>query len=111
MNDTSAESDSACTADIRRQPSRSEHATRSSFFRSINDDMVRASGAAARGTALIVCECDSEDCSEALKVDIGEYERVRQHATCFLVASGHQGGQRVLTMNRHIAVVELIPEP
>jgi CheY-like chemotaxis protein len=95
-------------ADRFKRPRRSEHATRSSYFRAINEEMVRASGAGARGVALIVCECDSEDCSEALTVDIGEYEWVRRHEGRFFVAAGHQDGQRVLTKNRQFAVVELV---
>ena len=98
-------------ADRRNQSRRSEHATRSSFFRAINNDMVRAGGFSARGMALIVCECDSEDCSEALAVDIAGYEQVRKHADRFLVALGHQDGRRVLTKNREFAVVELLAPP
>jgi hypothetical protein len=37
----------------------------------------------------ILCECGNPDCKEPLKVPVGEYERVREEPTHFLVAPGH----------------------
>jgi two-component system chemotaxis response regulator CheY len=88
---------------------RGEHATRRSFLRAVNDDLVEATGAACRGASLLVCECDREDCSESLPVDFADYEAVRMHPAHFLVAPGHEDGQRVLAKNGRAALIEVGP--
>lgn len=37
----------------------------------------------------LMCECGDPQCKEPLRLTVGEYERVRQEPTDFLVARGH----------------------
>jgi hypothetical protein len=39
-----------------------------------------------------VCECANRDCTKILRVQLYEYDRVREHPTRFLYAPGHEAG-------------------
>jgi two-component system chemotaxis response regulator CheY len=108
-NSVAAESISASNRLRHRSVVCGEHATRRSFLRTVNDDLVEATAAARLGVALVVCECDREDCSESLPVDFADYEAVRIHPARFLVAPGHEDGQRVLAKNGRAALIEVGP--
>jgi CheY-like chemotaxis protein len=82
--------------------------THSTFFRALNDDLVRLSRPAEGGVRSIVCECSRPECAETLEVTDGAYDAVRAHATRFLVVPGHDlaGAQRVLIWTHRAAVVQ-----
>ncbi len=88
---------------------RGEHATRRAFLRAFNDDLTDSTDAARRGVTLVVCECGREECSESLAVNFAAYEAVRMHPERFLVALGHEDGQRVLAKNGRAALIEVGP--
>lgn len=92
----------------RRRPIvHSGHATSRSFLRAFNNDLTESTDAAFLGVVLIVCECGRADCSESLSVSFAAYEAVRMHPARFLVALGHEDGQRVLVNNSSAALIEV----
>ncbi len=36
------------------------------------------------------CECSRLNCSQPVEVSLAEYEQVRRHSRCFVVAPGHE---------------------
>ncbi len=62
------------------------------LFREVNE-RVRAINEAFSdilGDADFVCECGQADCTDRIKLPLGDYERVRGDATLFFVKPGHQ---------------------
>lgn len=62
----------------------------------------------------VVCECDRLDCNERIELDVAEYERVRQDATCFIVRPGHEDSaveDIVDTGSHHVIVRKRRGEP
>jgi hypothetical protein len=55
-----------------------------------------------------LCECGSESCTQPISLTLSEYEGVRQGATCFAIAPGHQVAdvETVVGQNERFAVVE-----
>jgi hypothetical protein len=60
-----------------------------SVFRRVNETIEAATDLGA-STAVFLCECWNANCRQTLELAITEYERVRQHATRFIVAPGHE---------------------
>ena len=62
-----------------------------SLFRALNENINDlASGLGGREPFEFVCECSTSGCFERLWLTVEEYERVRQEATHFLLADGHE---------------------
>lgn len=62
----------------------------------------------------VVCECDRFDCNERIELDVAQYERVRQDATCFIVRPGHEDSaveDAVDTGSHHVIVRKRRGEP
>ena len=61
-------------------------------FRALNERL-RDSGAAWEGrdgALKLVCECGNEDCTEAIELNVREYEAVRAVETQFVLIRGHE---------------------
>ncbi|HET7568520.1 MAG TPA: hypothetical protein VFJ91_11040 [Gaiellaceae bacterium] len=52
-----------------------------------------------------VCECADTRCREVVLLSLGEYERVRDEATHFIVVPGHEGDAEVALDDTGYAVV------
>jgi hypothetical protein len=64
-----------------------------SIFREVNErieELARSGDPGEPESLEILCECGNAECTEPLKISIGEYERVRQQPTDFFVAPGHR---------------------
>ena len=59
-------------------------------FRDVNERLAESAGRLGLHETDLVCECADPTCTERLPVDLDEYERVRDHATQFLLAPGHE---------------------
>ena len=61
-----------------------------SVFRDVNERIAETADAVGLDGAEFLCECADPMCTERLEVDLAEYERVREHATHFILAPGHE---------------------
>jgi hypothetical protein len=63
------------------------------LFRGLNEQINRVEsddGADAGDPIDFVCECSSASCMKVVTVSGAEYEAVREHASTFIVAPGHE---------------------
>jgi hypothetical protein len=78
------------------------------LFRNVNEGIREASARLESEVADFVCECGDPACTDHIRVPLDEYERVREHATRFVVQPGHVKGpiERVVGRGRNYAVIE-----
>ena len=83
-------------------------AANQTVFRRSNERLSRQLGFAL-GSALYVCECGDDSCSDLISLNQAEYEHVRSDSTWFLIASGHEilagDSERILETHEHHQVV------
>lgn len=53
-----------------------------------------------------ICECSDERCTAVVLVSPEDYATVRSGETRFLVASGHEGGERIVERRDGFSMVE-----
>jgi hypothetical protein len=94
--------------------SRDERLARNeSLFREVNERISEVNAAFdVDGRADYLCECGRPNCTEAISLTHGEYERVRAVPTHFLVKPGHEDPsvERVVQQNDGYFVVEKLGE-
>lgn len=76
--------------------SRGRKAANEAVFREVNErieEMQRSFSLRADELLELVCECDRLSCTEEVQLTVGEYERLRSDATCFVVVSGHEDAE------------------
>ena len=78
------------------------------LFRNVNEGIREACDRLETEVADFICECGEATCTEHIRVPLDEYERVREHATRFVVRPGHVKGpiERVVEGGRHYTVIE-----
>jgi hypothetical protein len=78
------------------------------LFRNVNEGIREASDRLDSEVADFICECGDSTCTEHIRVSLEEYERVRGHATRFVVRPGHVKGpiERVVERGLDYAVIE-----
>ncbi len=78
------------------------------LFRNVNEGIREASGRLDSEVGDFICECGESTCTEHIRVPLEEYERIREHATRFVVRPGHVKGpiERVVERGRDYAVIE-----
>jgi hypothetical protein len=52
-----------------------------------------------------LCECDDVGCYEPIRLTAGEYERIREDGTTFVIVSGHSSDGDVVAQHDHYFVV------
>lgn len=84
-----------------------EYPMQSACSRTVNDGLVLLS-APHRGAQRIVCECSRPTCVELLEITRSDYDRVRVHATRFLMVPGHEltSVQRLVAQVNGVAVIQ-----
>ena len=94
---------------MNRRP-RERIAKTEALFRNVNEGIREASDRLQTEVADFICECGDSTCTEHIRVPLDEYERVREHATRFVVRPGHVKGpiERVVERDRHYAVIDKI---
>ena len=68
-------------------------AANEAVFREVNERIESLQGrfaVSAHEPLYLVCECDRLDCTEAVKVRVEEYERIRSDSAQFFVLPGHE---------------------
>ena len=71
-------------------------------FRDVNEHIAEITGEWGQtGVSLFICECSNHECSEALEIVPGEYERVRGDGARFVIQDGHQLPQLERVVERH----------
>jgi hypothetical protein len=78
------------------------------IFREVNEAIAKTAGKLDADETEFVCECGDADCAHRIKADLDDYERVRRHATRFIIAPGHDQPkvERVLRTGKSYSVVE-----
>jgi hypothetical protein len=78
------------------------------LFRNVNEGIREASDRLDAEVGEFICECGDSTCTEHVLVPLDEYERIRKHATRFVVRPGHVKGpiERVVEQERHYSVIE-----
>jgi hypothetical protein len=86
-----------------------------SVFRTANEQLRRAAASyhfTADQRVPFVCECADPECQEIVMLSLSEYERVRDHATWFLLVAGHEDSEatheRIIEAEAGYAIVEKI---
>jgi hypothetical protein len=79
-----------------------------SLFRNVNEGIREASQRLEADVTEFICECGDSTCTEHVRVSLEDYERVREHATRFVVRPGHVKGpiERVVEQEQHYTVIE-----
>lgn len=74
------------------------------------DGALRTMGAA--GAHEFLCECAHESCTEMVRIELGEYERVRRDPARFFVRPGHelQDLERIVEPGAAWVVIEKVGE-
>ena len=79
-----------------------------SAFREVNEAIAMTAERFEATEADFVCECADPDCAHRITADLDDYDEVRQDATHFIIAPGHDAPQieRVVDGTNEYAVVE-----
>lgn len=77
-------------------------------FRHVNEGILETAERFGSDETEFVCECADADCQNRLEVPLDEYDEVREDATHFLIADGHEepGYERVVKQQRGYAIVK-----
>jgi hypothetical protein len=80
------------------------------LFREVNEGIAAAAERLEADEALFVCECSDVNCVHRIEAQLEDYEAVREEATHFLLAPGHEaaGLERVVHRRRGYWVVEKV---
>ncbi|MDQ2911197.1 MAG: hypothetical protein M3R39_09315 [Actinomycetota bacterium] len=84
-----------------------------SLFREVNERIREVNEAFGLGPSSyeLVCECAHCDCMQRLQIPGEVYEKVRATADRYLVAPGHERGDRIVTGAGDYSVVTVVAEP
>jgi anti-sigma B factor antagonist len=88
---------------------RDKEARNQALFRAVNEKIEQlAQRPGSDGHDLLICECGNPDCTQQIKLTRAEYERVRGHASRFVVALDHENPETesIIEQNERFAVVE-----
>lgn len=80
-------------------------------FREVNErieEVVNGFGFDADGCEWLICECGNPACVQPIALTRAEYERIRQHASRFVVALNHENPETesIVEENERFVVVE-----
>jgi hypothetical protein len=80
------------------------------LFREVNEGIAAAAERLEADEALFVCECSDVSCTHRITAPLDEYEAVREEATHFLLAPGHEAAllERVVHRRPGYDVVEKV---
>lgn len=79
------------------------------LFREVNERIEQLAGDfGAGGQDRLICECGNPECTQQIAVTRAEYERIRGHASRFIVALNHENPETesIIEENERFAVVE-----
>ena len=88
---------------------RDTEARNQALFREVNERIEElAEDLGAGGQDRLICECGNPDCTKQIELTHAEYERVRAHASRFVIALDHENPETesIIEQNERYAVVE-----
>jgi anti-sigma B factor antagonist len=88
---------------------RDKEARSQALFREVNERIEQiAANFGATGQNQLICECGNPECTQQIELTAAEYERVRAHASRFMVALNHENPETesIVEQNERFAVVE-----
>jgi hypothetical protein len=88
---------------------RDKEARNQALFREVNERIRQiAADSGADGQNRLICECGNPECTEPIELTAAEYQRVRGHASRFIVALNHENPETesIVEQNDRFAVVE-----
>ena len=88
---------------------RDKEARSQALFREVNERIEQiAENFGASGQNRLICECGNPECTQQIELTAAEYERVRAHASRFMVALNHENPETesIVEQNERFAVVE-----
>jgi hypothetical protein len=87
---------------------REQEARNQALFREGNERLEQVGESFGAGLASFVCECGNLDCTQTIDLSRREYERVRAHASRFVIAVNHENPETesVIEQTSRFAVVE-----
>lgn len=88
---------------------RDNEARSQALFREINERIEQlAERFGTDGENRLICECGNSECTQQIELSAAEYERVRAHASRFVVALNHENPETesIIEQNERFAVVE-----
>ena len=86
-----------------------KEARHQALFREVNEQIEQvAESFGSDGLNQLICECGNPNCTQQIKLTGDEYERVRAHASRFVVALNHENPETesIVEQNDRFAVVE-----
>ena len=91
-------------------PEEARIARTETVFRHVNERIAETAENFGSDETQFVCECADPSCQHRLEVPLEEYEEVREEATHFLVAHGHEVPryERVVTHRSGYAIVQKV---
>jgi hypothetical protein len=83
-------------------------ATTEAIFRNVNERIAETAERFDSHSAQFVCECGDQACTHRVEAPLAKYDQVRQDATHFLLAPGHENErvERVVEHRQRYTVVE-----
>lgn len=89
-----------------------------SAFRALNETLERDvhRGRTQKEYAGFVCECGNSDCDDLIRVDLEDYEEIRQDSQLFIAVRGHEipdaedvvdGNDRYVIVRKHADVADI----
>ena len=88
---------------------RDKEARHQALFREVNEKIEQiAASFGSDGQDQLICECGNPNCTQRIELTADEYERVRAHASRFIVALNHENPETesIVEQNDRFAVVE-----
>jgi anti-sigma B factor antagonist len=88
---------------------RHNEARNRAVFREVNERIEQvADGFGADGHMRLICECGNPDCTQQIALTGAEYERVREHASRFVVALNHENPETesIVEQNERFVIVD-----
>lgn len=86
-----------------------QDARNQALFREVNEKIEQLpKGLRVDGHDRLVCECGNPSCMQPIELTRAEYERVRAHASRFIVALNHENPETesIVEQNERFAIVE-----
>jgi hypothetical protein len=81
-----------------------------SAFREVNEAIAKTAARFDADEADFVCECADPECAHRVTADLDDYDLIREDATHFIIAPGHDkpGIERVVERRGEYEVVEKV---
>ena len=93
-----------------RQDELERHGKTEAIFRDVNERIAQNADDLGQSRPEFLCECGDPNCTHRVEATLDEYEEVREDATTFLLAPGHEDEEieRVVADRGRYEIVEKV---